>query len=371
MSTISCTAPGEPLNSWIFPSAPTGTITVAAMVCPAWKFRFDVPGRRAPDRPHRDVPAGLRIDDGHRRHRPGHPAARRGDLHRDGPQRRHRAGDLQTQPGIGDPRGHRPDRAGGRRCPGQGEAVDIDDQLHRAGRAVEQLDNAVVRSPGRSPWPRRSARPGSSGSTSPVGCCRPGHTVMYPAACGSTTVTGTSWPPIAPSPRAVAVKPATLAFARSFGMVCAAVSPECGFPTATSQFQPAQPGVADDVGEAGPEHQRGDDRGERQHGAQHRGPDRHRGAVARPGSNARRKPATAGRGEPAAGHPAARREPRPRLGRRGSACLQATRWAVRAARAVSRSVSRAAPPSRTGASNESPGEIARRARPIGVNTDRA
>jgi hypothetical protein len=45
-----------------------------------------------------------------------------------------------------------------------------------------------------------------------------------------------------PPPRAVAVKPARLEFARSFGMVWAAVSPECGFPTATSQFQPASRG---------------------------------------------------------------------------------------------------------------------------------
>ena len=38
------------------------------------------------------------------------------------------------------------------------------------------------------------------------------------------------------------MKPARLAFARSFGMVWAEVSPECGFPTATSQFQPASRG---------------------------------------------------------------------------------------------------------------------------------
>lgn len=45
MSTISCTAPDEPLNNSTTPLSLTGTITVVAMVRPAWKFRFDVSGR--------------------------------------------------------------------------------------------------------------------------------------------------------------------------------------------------------------------------------------------------------------------------------------------------------------------------------------
>src|SRR5664279_3518322 len=36
------TVPPEPLNSWIFPPVPTGTMTVFGMFCPAWKFRFEV-----------------------------------------------------------------------------------------------------------------------------------------------------------------------------------------------------------------------------------------------------------------------------------------------------------------------------------------
>jgi len=41
-STIKWTVPQEPLNSWIFPPVPTGTMTVFGMFCPAWKFRFEV-----------------------------------------------------------------------------------------------------------------------------------------------------------------------------------------------------------------------------------------------------------------------------------------------------------------------------------------
>ena len=48
-STISCTVPKDPLNSWIQPSAPNLTMTVFATVCPAWKFRFEVPGMPTPD----------------------------------------------------------------------------------------------------------------------------------------------------------------------------------------------------------------------------------------------------------------------------------------------------------------------------------
>ena len=176
---------------------------------------------------------------------------------------------------------------------------------------------------------------------------------------------------MAPSPRAVAVKPATLAFARSFGMVCAAVSPECGFPTATSQFQPASRGSPMTWARLAPNTSAAMTAASAS--AVPRTAERTRTGVRSPaGSNARRMPVTAGDGNPRRAIQRARREPRPRLPAVVSACLEATRWAVRAARAVSRSVSRTAPPSRTGASNESPGEIsARRARPIGVNTDRA
>ena len=41
--------PVEPLYSWILPSLPTGTTTVFGMVCPAWKFRLDVPVRGIPE----------------------------------------------------------------------------------------------------------------------------------------------------------------------------------------------------------------------------------------------------------------------------------------------------------------------------------
>ena len=47
-STINCTAPEEPLNTRIFPAAPNGTTIVLAMVCPAWKFTFEVASRAAP-----------------------------------------------------------------------------------------------------------------------------------------------------------------------------------------------------------------------------------------------------------------------------------------------------------------------------------
>src|SRR5664279_5631332 len=49
MSTMRCTVPQEPLNSWIFPSAPTGTMTVFGMFCPAWKFRFEFGVRSIPE----------------------------------------------------------------------------------------------------------------------------------------------------------------------------------------------------------------------------------------------------------------------------------------------------------------------------------
>ena len=48
-STIRPTGEAEPLGTWICPSGPTGATTVVATVCPAAKFRFDVPGREAPD----------------------------------------------------------------------------------------------------------------------------------------------------------------------------------------------------------------------------------------------------------------------------------------------------------------------------------
>ena len=154
-------------------------------------------------------------------------------------------------------------------------------------------------------------------------------------------------------------------------MVWAEVSPECGFPTATSQFQPASRGspttwarLAPNTSAAmtAPSASAVPSTAERT------------GTTLRslPRSNARRMPVTAGEGNPRRAIQRARREPRPRLGAVVSACLQATRWAARAARAVSRSVSRTAPPSSARASNENPGEIsARRARPTGVNTDSA
>src|SRR5664279_1891379 len=48
-STITCTVPKDPLNTWIQPSTPNRTMTVFATVCPAWKFRFEVPGIPTPD----------------------------------------------------------------------------------------------------------------------------------------------------------------------------------------------------------------------------------------------------------------------------------------------------------------------------------
>src|SRR5664280_2456473 len=47
-STINCTPPPEPLKTRIFPSAPNGRTIVLAMVRPAWKFTFEVPGRAVP-----------------------------------------------------------------------------------------------------------------------------------------------------------------------------------------------------------------------------------------------------------------------------------------------------------------------------------
>src|SRR5664279_5410946 len=49
MSAIRWTVPGDPLYSWTFPSGPTGTMTRFGMFCPAWKFRFEVSCRGAPD----------------------------------------------------------------------------------------------------------------------------------------------------------------------------------------------------------------------------------------------------------------------------------------------------------------------------------
>src|SRR5664279_6225540 len=46
---MSWTVPPDPLYSWIFPSAPTGTMTRFGMFCPAWKFRFDVSCWGVPD----------------------------------------------------------------------------------------------------------------------------------------------------------------------------------------------------------------------------------------------------------------------------------------------------------------------------------
>src|SRR5450755_2427269 len=46
---MSWTVPGDPLYIWIFPSAPTGTMTRFGMFCPAWKFRFEVTCRGVPD----------------------------------------------------------------------------------------------------------------------------------------------------------------------------------------------------------------------------------------------------------------------------------------------------------------------------------
>src|SRR5664279_2895782 len=41
-STNRCAEPNDPLNNEIFPSTPTGTLTVFGMFCPAPKFRFEV-----------------------------------------------------------------------------------------------------------------------------------------------------------------------------------------------------------------------------------------------------------------------------------------------------------------------------------------
>src|SRR5450755_2756000 len=46
---MSWAVPGDPLYSWIFPSAPTGTMTRFGMLCPARKFRFDVCCRVPPE----------------------------------------------------------------------------------------------------------------------------------------------------------------------------------------------------------------------------------------------------------------------------------------------------------------------------------
>src|SRR5664280_1363935 len=39
---MSWTVPPDPLYSWIFPSAPTGTMTRLGMFCPAWSVWFEV-----------------------------------------------------------------------------------------------------------------------------------------------------------------------------------------------------------------------------------------------------------------------------------------------------------------------------------------
>ena len=183
--------------------------------------------------------------------------------------------------------------------------------------------------------------------------------------------TGTSWPPITPPPRAVAVKPATSGSARNSGMVWAAVSPECGFPTATSQFQPASRGSPMTWARLDPNTSAAMTAPSAS--AVPRIAERTGTAVrSLPGSNARRMPVTAGDGNPWRVIQRAMREPRPRRRAVVSAWLRATRWAASAARALSRTMSRTAPPSRIGASNENPGEIsACRARPTGVNTDSA
>jgi hypothetical protein len=204
----------------------------------------------------------------------------------------------------------------------------------------------------------RGSRPSRSG-----GATRP-RSVWIPT-------TGTSWPPMSPSPRAVAVKPARPASARSLEMVWAEVSPECGLPTATSQFQPASRGSPMTCARLAPNTSAA--MTAPRASAVPRTAERTGTAVrSLPGSNARRIPVTAGVGNPRRAIPRARREPRTRLAAVAPSCVQATRWAARAARAASRSMSRPAPPSSAGASNENPGEIsARRARPTGVNTDSA
>ena len=68
--------PPDPLNSWIFPSGPTGTTTRFGMLCPAWKFRFEVCCLVAPEGHTVTYPADGRGDRGHVHHDRGHPAGR-------------------------------------------------------------------------------------------------------------------------------------------------------------------------------------------------------------------------------------------------------------------------------------------------------
>ncbi|HEX7162916.1 MAG TPA: hypothetical protein VF223_16985, partial [Trebonia sp.] len=78
----------------------------------------------------------------------------------------------------------------------------------------------------------RGSRPASTGGTA------------WPlTACMATTVTS-SRPSSSASPMAVTVIPETNGSARSRGTACALVSPECGLPTVTSQFQPVTAGSA-------------------------------------------------------------------------------------------------------------------------------
>ena len=156
------------------------------MFCPAWKFRFDVCGWAVPDGHTVMYPAVLRVDHGHVRDHRGHPGGRDpalpADLHVAVPT---------PAPGrsICWPMRESTIRAGVSGAtapaavgvPAQDVAGDVDDQLHGAVGAVEQLDLPVRRRPGPAPCSGWSARPGSSGSTCSAGRCPDGHTVMYPA----------------------------------------------------------------------------------------------------------------------------------------------------------------------------------------------
>ena len=165
------------------------------------------------------------------------------------------------------------------------------------------------------------------------------------------------------------MNPATCGLARSLGTVCALVSPECGFPTATSQFQPATTGSETTCARLDPNTSAAITaasattmpRMAERTGTADR---------SRPGSKASRTPDTAVGGNPRRASQRAAREPRPPgdTGRPAWTC--AARSADSAARPASSRASTAAPPSRISGSKEKPGVIsAWRASPIGVNTE--
>ena len=141
--------PADPLNSWIFPSAPTGTTTRFGMFCPAWKFRFDVCCLVVPEGHTVMNPAAFGLTavtftttaDTPLAGTPPWPVTCRDTV----PSAGDRAGDAAGWSRVSMIRAGASEATapGSGRGAGDDVAGDVGEQLHGAGGSVEQLDLSV------------------------------------------------------------------------------------------------------------------------------------------------------------------------------------------------------------------------------------